>query len=127
MTVTWAFLAESAASVDNKLNVSGGVLSRYTVGPERVARFVLVLMTEADSDSPDRRVDVEFRPPTFDEPVRQEFEVPEAAIGKFPGFAFFNVEVELPVDGRWLILVSGSSGTISIPLVIGQDDEAAPE
>ena len=103
------------------------MLSRYTVGPERVARFVLVLMTEADSDYPDRRVDVEFRPPTFDEPVRKEFEVPEAAIGKFPGFAFFNVEVNLPVDGRWLILVSGGSGTISIPLVIGQDDESASE
>jgi hypothetical protein len=127
MTVTWAFLAESAASVDNKLSVSGGVLSRYAVGPERVARFVLVLMTEADSDDPDRRVAVEFRPPTFDEPVRQEFEIPEAAIGKFPGFAFFNVEVELPVDGRWLILVSGSSGTISIPLVIGQDDNSTSE
>ena len=127
MTVTWAFLAESAASVDNKLNVSGGVLSRYAVGPERVARFVLVLMTEADSDGPDRRVGVEFRPPTFDEPVRQEFELPETAIGKFSGFAFFNVEVELPVDGRWLILVSGSSGTISIPLVIGQDDDSASD
>ncbi len=125
MTVTWAFLAESAASVDNKLNVSGGVLSRYAVGPERLARLVLVLMTEADSDHPDRRVSVEFRPPTFDEPVRQEFEIPEAAIGKFPGFAFFNVEVELPVDGRWLILVSGSAGTISIPLVIGQDEDEA--
>jgi hypothetical protein len=36
-----------------------------------------------------------------------------------------RVEVKLPVDGRWLILVSGSSGTISIPLVIGQDGEAA--
>ena len=125
MAVTWAFLAESAATVDNKLNVSGGVLSRYTVGPERVARFVLVLMTEA-TDSPTGGLR-EFRPPTFDEPVRQEFEVPEAAIGKFPGFAFFDVEVNLPVDGRWLILVSGGSGTISIPLVIGQDDEAASE
>jgi hypothetical protein len=127
MTVTWAFLAESAASVDNKLNVSGGVLSRYAVGPERLARFVLVLMTEADSDDPDRRVSLEFRPPTFDEPVRQEYELPEAAIGKFPGFAFFNVEVELPVDGRWLILVSGSLGTISIPLIIGQADDAPQE
>jgi hypothetical protein len=35
--------------------------------------------------------------------------------------------VNLPVDGRWLILVSGSSGTISIPLVIGQGGEAAAE
>ena len=101
----------------------GGVLSRYTVGPERLARFVLVLMTEADTEDPERRVDVEFRPPTFDEPVRKQLEVPEAAISKFPGFALFDIEVKLPVDGRWLILVSGGAGTISIPLVIGQDEE----
>jgi hypothetical protein len=127
MTVTWAFLAEAAATVDNKLNVSGGVLSRYTVGPDRLARFVLVVMTEADAENPERRVDVEFRPPTFDEPVRRQFEVPEAAIGKLPGFAFFDVDVSLPVDGRWLILVSGGAGTISIPLVIGQDNEWTSE
>jgi hypothetical protein len=36
-----------------------------------------------------------------------------------------RVEVNLAVDGRRLILVSGSSGMISIPLVIGQDGEAA--
>jgi hypothetical protein len=55
--------------------------------------------------------------------VRKEFEVPEAAIGKFPGFAFFDIEVNVRVDGRWLILVSGGAGTISISLVIGRDDE----
>jgi hypothetical protein len=59
--------------------------------------------------------------------VRKQFEVPEAAIGKFPGFAFFDVEANLPVDGRWLILVSGGTGTISIPLVIGQDDESTSQ
>ena len=127
MTVTWAFLAESAATVDNKLNVSGGVLSRYTVGPERKARLVLVVMTEADAENPERQVDVEFRPPTFDEPVRKKFEVPEAALGKFPGFAFFTIDVKLPVDGRWLILVSGGAGTISIPLVVGRDSEGTSE
>jgi hypothetical protein len=127
MTVTWAFLAESAATVDNKLNVSGGVLSRYTVGPKRTARFVLVLMTEADTENPERQVNVEFRPPTFDEPVRKQFEVPEVALGKFPGFAFFDIDVNLPVDGRWLILVSGGAGTISIPLVVGQDGEYTPQ
>ena len=127
MTVTWAFLAESAATVDNKLNVSGGVLSRYAVGPQRVARFVLVVMTEADTENPERQVDVEFRPPTFDEPVRKQFEVPEVALGKFPGFAFFDIDVNLPVDGRWLILVSGGAGTISIPLVVGQDGEWTSE
>jgi hypothetical protein len=35
--------------------------------------------------------------------------------------------VNLPIDGHWLILVSGGAGTISIPLVIGQDDEWASQ
>ncbi|MFW3112659.1 hypothetical protein MHAE_02700 [Mycobacterium haemophilum DSM 44634] len=122
VTVAWAFLAEAAATVDNKLNLSGGVLSRFAVGPDRLARFVLVVLTEPDADGSDRQVDVEIRPPTFDEPVRKRFQVPAAAIGKFPGFAFFDIDVILPVDGRWVILVSGGAGTISIPLVVGRDE-----
>jgi hypothetical protein len=43
--VRGAFLAEAAATVDNKLNVQGGVLSKYTVGPDRLARFVLAALT----------------------------------------------------------------------------------
>ncbi|MDT5260855.1 MAG: hypothetical protein QOD10_5935 [Mycobacterium sp.] len=74
-----AFLAEAAASVDNKLNVQGGVLSRFTVGPDRLARFMLVVH---DDDS-DRRVDVEITPPTLDAPIRTSFEAPEVALSEF--------------------------------------------
>ena len=38
-----AFVAEAAAVVDNKLSVSGGVLSGFMVGPDRQGRFVLVV------------------------------------------------------------------------------------
>jgi hypothetical protein len=37
--ITGAFLAEAVSVVDNKLNVSGGVLSRFTVGPYQSAQF----------------------------------------------------------------------------------------
>lgn len=118
MIVTGAFLAEAAATVDNKLNVQGGVLSKYTVGPDRWAQFVLVVLTRADSDDSDPRVVVEIRPPTLEEPLEQTFMVPEASIGEFPGFAFFDIAVNLPTDGRWVVTVNGGSDVISLPLLV---------
>lgn len=35
--IVGAFLAEAASVVDNKLNVSGGVLYRFAVDPDRSA------------------------------------------------------------------------------------------
>jgi hypothetical protein len=117
--MTGAFLAEAAATVDNKLNVQGGVLSRYTVGPDRWAQFMLVVLTRADGEHSDaRRVTVEIRSPTLDEPLEQQFEVPEASIGEFPGFAFFDLAVNLPADGRWVIVVNGGTDVVSLPLEV---------
>jgi hypothetical protein len=116
--VTGAFLAEAAATVDNKLNVQGGVLSRFTVGPDRFARFVLVVLTRSDDNDLDRRVDIEIRPPTLDAPQYKWFEAPEAAVGEFPGFAFFEIDARLPVDGRWVIDVTCGDSAVSLPLVV---------
>jgi hypothetical protein len=116
--ITGAFLAEAASVVDNKLNVSGGVLSGFVVGPDRSAKFVLVVLTQAETDSPVRRVEVEIRPPTEDEPLTLEYELPEAAAGGEIGFAFFDIGVSLPVNGRWVIVVTGGPGTISLPLQV---------
>ena len=118
MIVGGAFLAEAAATVDNKLNVQGGVLSRYTVGPDRLARFVLVVLTRPDAEDSERRVDVEIRPPTLDEPISEWFEAPEAAVGEFPGFAFFGIDVMLACDGRWVIDVTSGGEGVSLPLVV---------
>lgn len=111
-------MAEAAATVDNKLNIQGGVLARFTVGPDRFARFVLVVLTRADTENSDRRIDIEIMPPTLDEAQHLRFEVPEASLGEFPGFAFFDVGVALPFDGRWMIVVNGGGEAISLPLVI---------
>jgi hypothetical protein len=116
--LTGAFLAEQAAIIDNKLNVAGGVLSKFTVGPDRSASFVLVVLTRSDNDNSDRRVEVELIPPTGDAGVLRRFEVPAASIGEFPGFAFFGVDVSLPVDGRWVIVVTGGTDAITLPLLV---------
>ncbi len=120
MILTGAFLAEQAATIDNKLSVAGGVLSKFTVGPDRSASFVLVVLTrgDADSDNADRRVEVELIPPTGEAPLLRRFEVPEASIGEFPGFAFFGIDANLPVDGRWVLVVTGGTEAITVPLLV---------
>ncbi|OQZ89979.1 hypothetical protein BST11_14790 [Mycobacterium alsense] len=120
MIVTGAFLAEAASVVDNKLCVTGGVLSRFVVGPDREARFLLVVLTQSESDDSGARVRVEIWPPTGEEPLRLAYEMPgQAMVGEI-GFAYFPVEVTLPVDGRWVIVVAGGPGVISLPLVVSE-------
>ena len=116
--ITGAFLAEAASVVDNKLNVSGGVLSGFGLGPDRQAKFVLVVLTQTETDSSVRRVEVEIVPPTDDDPLVIEYELPEAAASGEIGFAFFNVEVRLPSNGRWVFLVTCGTGVFSLPLQV---------
>lgn len=91
--IVGAFLAEAASVVDNKLNVSGGVLYRFAVDPDRSAQFLLVVLTQAETDDPDRRVDVEVWPPTGDD-----------------GQVYLD-----PEDGESDL---GGAGTISLPLIV---------
>jgi hypothetical protein len=116
--ITGAFLAEAASVVNNKLNVSGGVLSGFGLGPDRQAKFVLVVLTQTETDSPVRRVEVEIVPPTDDDPLVIEYELPEAAASGEIGFAFFNVEVRLPSNGRWVFVVTCGAGVSSLPLEV---------
>jgi hypothetical protein len=117
--ITGAFLAEAASVADNKLNVSGGVLYGFVVGPDRKAEFVLVVITQ-ETEDPDRQITVEFRPPTGDEPFYEELELPDEAVEGEVGFAYFPLEVELPFDGRWVLLVTGGLGVISVPLLVSE-------
>ncbi|MFV0494241.1 hypothetical protein [Mycobacterium sp.] len=126
MILTGAFLAEQATVVENTLSVSGGVLSRFGLGPDRAARFVLVVLTQEDPGSTDRQIKVEMRPPNDDEPFDTEFEVPETAVTDLPGFAFFELQVKLPADGRWLLVVTSDSGSISLPVLVSEMPQQGP-
>ena len=119
--ITGAFIAESASVVDSKLNVTGGVLSRFVVDVDRLAELLLVVLTQAETGIADRLVNVEIRPPSGDDPQYLEFELPEAAAGGEIGFAYFRIEVVLPTDGRWVIVVTGGAGVVSLPLMVSSD------
>jgi hypothetical protein len=70
-------------------------------------------------------IKIEMRPPTDDDPIRLEFEVPEASVGEFPGFAFFELQLRLPNNGRWVLVVTGGTGSISLPVLVTDFAQAA--
>lgn len=104
--------------VEKKLNVSGGVFSAYRVGPDRHARFVLVVLTRAETENSGRRVEVELKSPAGGEPLKMECELPEATVSGKVGFAFFTIDVGLPSDGDWVFVVTDGLNTFSLPLEV---------
>ncbi|RFD26852.1 hypothetical protein MUBE_03490 [Mycobacterium uberis] len=94
MIVTGAFLIEVAVNIDNKRPVYRPAVQSGLI---RWPRFVLVVLPQVDADDGGRRLDVEARFPKLDEVSQyRSFEVPEAAVSTFPGFAFFGI---LPFAG----------------------------
>jgi hypothetical protein len=102
--------------VDGKLTVSGACCADLWSG--LTGQPSLCLLTQAETGNPDRRVDVEIRPPMGDGPRHVTYELPEAVAGGEIGFAFVDIEVRLPFDGRWVIVVTGGRGAISLPLLV---------
>ena len=122
MIVTGALLADRAASVDSKLHVWGGVLDRCQVGPDRIARFVLVVLTQTEVGDRGRgarqpKLDVEIIPPSG-EPQTLQLDIPKAAFAGENGFATFYLGIPAPVDGRYVLLATVGAHNISLPLTV---------
>ena len=120
--MTGALLADRAASLDSKLHVWGGVLDRCEVGPDRLAKFVLVVLTQTEAGDRDdaartAKMDVEIIPPSGDS-QSMHFELPEATFRGENGFATFYLAMRAPTDGRYVLLVSVGAHHISLPLTV---------
>jgi len=104
----------------NKLNVQGGVISKYNVGPDRVAQFDIVVLTQADDDtgSTDRLVVIEVSPPNGGEPLHMHRELPANLRNADAGFACFQFRLTLNLNGRWIVAMSGAAGAVSLPLTV---------
>ncbi|MGB8209728.1 MAG: hypothetical protein WCF69_19405 [Mycobacterium sp.] len=76
MRISGAFLAEKTAAVANKLEVQGGVISKYKVDRDRVAKFDIVVLTQGDTGGADRLVVIEVSPPERGEPLHMHRELP---------------------------------------------------
>ena len=120
MKISGAFLAEKTAAVDNKLNVQGGVISKYKVGPDRIAQFDIVVLTQMDtggSDS-DRLVVIDVSPPNGGGPLHLHRELPANLTQADMGFACFQFRLTLNLNGRWIVAMSGAAGAVTLPLTV---------
>lgn len=126
MIITAAFVAEAATAVDSKLHVWGGLFTRYTVGPDRIANVMLVLLTAGEEGNADPTVRIDVIPPDGSEPLNFEFDVPEATATAELGFAYQNIQLGLPTDGRWTLSIStsGAGKPLSVPLTIDTPETA---
>jgi hypothetical protein len=118
--ISGAFLAEKTSAVANKLNVEGGVISRYKVGPDRVAKFDIVVLTQADNntDGADRLVVIEVLPPNGGEPLHMHRELPANLMDADMGFACFQFRLTLNLNGRWTVAMNSTAGAVSLPLTL---------
>jgi hypothetical protein len=118
MRISGAFLAEKTAAVANKLDVQGGVISKYKVGRDRVAQFDIVVLTQGDTGGADRLVVIEVVPPEGGEPLHMHRELPTSILNGDVGFACFQFRLTLNVNGRWTIAMKGAAGEVSLPLTV---------
>jgi hypothetical protein len=117
MIVTGALLAESASVVDNKLDIVGGVVDTCHAGPQRVVRPTLVVLIQPEPFDQVATVDVRVTDPHGGSTDLQ-FEVPESSLGGEVGFVFYPLSLVVPLDGRYLLSVTGRGGFVSLPLKV---------
>lgn len=118
MRISGAFLAEKTEAFDNKLNVEGGVISKYKVGPDRAAKFDIVVLTQGDAGGADRLVVIEVSPPNGGQPVHIHRELPMNLTNADTGFACFQLRLTLNVNGRWTVAMKGAAGDVALPLTV---------
>jgi hypothetical protein len=118
MRISGAFLAENVQAVKNKLDVRGGVISNYKVGPDRLVQFHIVVLTQGDTDGADRLVVIEVVPPNGGEPLHMHRELPANLTNADVGFASFHLRLTLNLNGRWVVKMSGGAGSVSLPLTV---------
>lgn len=116
MRISGAFLAEKVEAVDNKLDVRGGVISKYKVGRDRQAQFDIVVLTQGDDGGADRLIVIEVSPPDGGEALHMHRELPANLTNADVGFACFQFRLNLNVNGRWTVGVTGGAGAVSLPL-----------
>ena len=118
MRICGAFLAEKTEAFNNKLNVEGGMICKYRVGPDRTAKFDLAVLTVGDDSGADRLIVIEISPPDGGQPIHMHRELPATLTTADAGFACFQLRLNLTSNGRWTVAVSGAGGQVSLPLIV---------
>ena len=115
--VTGALLAQSAAVVDNKLDVKGGVIDTFRVGADRLAWVTLIVLIQPEPLDQTPTVDVKVTSPQGDS-HEMNLEVPQSSLGGEVGFVLLPLGIPVPVDGRYVLSISARGGFVSLPLKV---------
>lgn len=125
MIITGALLAEQAVATEGGLHLWNGVISGVFVGPDRISRLFLVVLTQAETDNSNRTVEIQLRLPTGEEGQIHRIDVPEETANNEIGFAYWPFAFHLPVNGRWVLTVSaGGASGVALPLQVSELPEA---
>ncbi|NVN53338.1 hypothetical protein [Mycolicibacterium hippocampi] len=117
MIVTGAMLAESASVADNKLDVRGGVVDTYRIGPDRVIPVTLVVLTQTQPFDKAPTVNLTITTPGGGS-TEHDFDVPESSLGGEIGFVVAPLRISAPSDGRYVLSVRAQSGLVALPLTV---------
>lgn len=117
--VTGALLAEAASVVDGKLDVRGGFLRHFQVGPDRTAEMTLIVFTEFEDGDTTPQLTVGLMKPSGDSQEEQiDVPAPSMAPGGEVAFAFWSIVIPVEEDGKYLLEVRGDKGAVSLPLTV---------
>lgn len=117
MIITGALLAESASVIDNKLNIQGGVVDTYSIGPDRSIPVTLVVLIAPQPFDKAPMIQLTITNPSG---AAQEstLEVPESSLGGEVGFVCAAMRISAPADGRYLVSVGTQGGALGLPLTV---------
>ena len=118
MIITGALFADDARARDNKLDVSGGVVSYFTPRPDRVVQFTLVVLLQHGGGD-NRAIQLELIPPNGEDPLKMPLALsPEAFNGEI-AFQIYGLGITMPFDGRWVCILSTGEASVSLPMNVG--------
>jgi hypothetical protein len=121
VSVTGAFLAENAGALDGKLHTWGGVLDTWQVGPDRTATWVLVVLLQhqaSEGVAEGAALKIEIIDPAGETQHTINVDIAPEGLQGENAFAFFKIGVGLPIDGRYVLVVTGDAGYASVPIHI---------
>jgi hypothetical protein len=123
ITVTGAFLAEYAAEVDGRLRVEGGIVNRAEIRDDGKAHVTLVVILQTDLDfvTQGGELNVEKTYPNGgSDSFGLNFPPQERERGEV-SFVYFDLHIDAPMEGRYVLRVSGAGGGgggVLVPVVL---------
>ncbi|QCG77618.1 hypothetical protein HOV42_gp35 [Gordonia phage Fairfaxidum] len=129
MMVTGLLIAESAETVDSKINIRGGILDTWGVHPSSMTgqfELVVLLQSSVDDEGRDWSLGIEVVGPDGNQLGLIDEVVPTSAgRGENRGH-HRTLTVTFPSPGRYVFVVTVDGTTAAVPLTVHIDPTVSP-